>query len=97
MASAFSLKIMKSEFTIPKLAEMLAEAKAEKAKTIVPKFAVGQLVHRSGYSNYSGEILDIDIEIRDDGEPLITYTIDEVGTAWEEELEISKGKYFFDY
>lgn len=88
---------MNEKFTIPELAEMLAQAKAEKAKTVVPKFAIGQLVHRSGYSNYSGEILDIEIEICDSGEPMITYTIDDVGTAWESELEVSNSKYFFDY
>lgn len=86
-----------SKFSIPELAKMLEEAKAEKAKTVVPKFQKGQLVCRSGYGNYSGEIEEIDIEIKDDGEPLITYTIDEVGTAWECELELSKGKYYFDY
>lgn len=82
---------------IPRLAEILDRLKAEKAKTIVPKFKMYDKVHRSGYSEWSGEIEEIDISINDDGEPTITYTIDGVGTAWESELELSKGKHNFNY
>lgn len=85
------------KLTIPELAEMLEKAKAEKAKTVVPKFQKGQFVHRSGYSNWSGEIEEIDVDISDSGEPTITYTIEGVGTAWESELELSTGKFRFDY
>lgn len=75
---------------IPKLAEILDYLKAEKAKTIVPQFKKYDRVHRSGYSEYSGEIQEIDVYINDDGEPTITYTIDGVGEAWESELELSR-------
>lgn len=90
------MEISKENFStedIPKLSEILDYLKAEKAKTIVPKFEVGQKVHRSGYQMYSGEIWEIDIEIKDSGKPLITYTIEGVGTAWESELELTTHPY----
>lgn len=92
-AAADSLKDgnFMSDFTIPQLAEMLEKAKAEKAKTVIPKFELGQKVEWDGYgSDYSGEIIEIDIEIKDDGEPLITYAVDGVGRYWECELELSR-------
>lgn len=75
---------------IPRLAEILDQLKSEKAKTVVPKFKMYDRVHRSGYSEYSGEIEEIEISVGDNGEPTITYTIENVGTAWESELELSK-------
>lgn len=79
------------KFTIPELAEMLDQAKAEKAKEAVPKYQIGQRVEWSGYgSEYSGIILDFEIDVNDDGEIWITYVVDGVGRYWECELELSK-------
>lgn len=78
-------------FTIPQLAQMLDKAKEEKAKTIIPKFQIGQIVEWDGYGkDYSGEIIEIEVEIEDDGEPLITYSVNGVGRYWECELVLSK-------
>lgn len=79
-----------TEFTIPELAEMLEKAKAEKAKTVIPKFTIGQYVNWIGYSDHCGEIEDIEISISDDGEPTITYFVSGVGQYWESELELSR-------
>ena len=56
------------------------------------------MVQVSGYAATEyGEVLEVDIYIKDDGEPIITYTVDNVGERWESELEPYDSRLRRDY
>lgn len=95
-AENFRLDINGS-YGIPELCELVDYLKEQKAKTVQTQFKVGDHVQRIGYSYEHGEVLKVDVFIHDDGEPLITYTIDRVGEHWESGIEPFNKKISHEY